>query len=77
MTDNVRINATLRCVRVIIFAVKQPLVRVTYSECVFVALVIHHVKRMRLIRLYCYLWPVRLSTIFPYCLINGTILGKT
>jgi len=60
MTDNVRINATLRRVRIIIFAVKQLLVRVTYSECVFVALVIHNAKRMRLIRLYCHVWPVRL-----------------
>ena len=26
--------------------------------------------------LYCHLWPVRLCTIFPHYLINGTIFGK-
>ena len=35
---------------------------ITYSECVFVALVTQHSKRMR--RVHCHLWPVRLDYIF-------------
>ena len=44
-TGNVRINVTLRCVRVAIVAVTKQCV--AYSECVFVALFIQHTKRMR------------------------------
>jgi hypothetical protein len=49
-------------------------VSITYSECVSVALVIQHAKRMR--RIILYLWPVWLYHIFPHYLINGTIFGK-
>jgi Na+/citrate or Na+/malate symporter len=44
----------------------------TYSELVFVALVIQHGMRMR----HTVMWPVRFSRIFLHCLINGTILKK-
>jgi hypothetical protein len=47
---------------------------ITYSECVFLALVIQHAKRMRRIMLY--LSPVRLYHIFPHYLTNGTISEK-
>jgi hypothetical protein len=47
-------------------------ISITYSECVSVALVIQHAKRMR--RFTCRLWPVWLYHIFPHYLINGTIL---
>jgi hypothetical protein len=36
----------------------------------FVALGIQHAMRMR----HSHLWPVRICNIFPYYLINGTIL---
>ena len=49
-------------------------VSITYSECVSVALVIQHAKRMRLIILS--LWPVCLYHIFSHYLINGTIFGE-
>jgi len=49
-------------------------ISITYSECVFVALIIQHAKRMRHTILL--LWPVRLYHIFPHYLINGTIFGK-
>ena len=42
----------------------------TYSECVFVALGIQQVMRMR----HCHLWPARPYKNFPHYLINGTIL---
>jgi hypothetical protein len=48
-------------------------INITYSECVFVALVIQHAMSMRSI---CHLWPVRLYSIFPHCITNGTIFGK-
>ena len=47
-------------------------VSITYSEFVFVALVIQYAIRMRHI----VMCPVRLHSIFPHYLINGTILGK-
>jgi hypothetical protein len=48
MTGNTRRNVTLRRVRVTIVAV-QKAISITYSDCVSVALVIRHVKRMRCI----------------------------
>jgi hypothetical protein len=48
--------------------------RITYSVCVFVALVIQYAKRMRL--LYWHLWHVWLYNIFPHYLINGTNFPK-
>jgi len=45
-------------------------ISITYSECVFLALVIRHEKRMRL------LWLVWLYHIFPRYLINGKIFRK-
>jgi hypothetical protein len=68
-------NVTFRRVRVTIFVVEKA-VSIPYPECVFVALVIQHAKRMRLIILYCHLWPVRLYNVFPHYLINGTIFGE-
>ena len=49
-------------------------ISITYCECVYVALVIQHAKRMRRI-ITCDLWPVRLCHILPH-LINGVIFGK-
>jgi presenilin-like A22 family membrane protease len=43
------------------------------SECMFVALIIQHTKRMCCRLLYYHLW---LASIFPHYLINGTIFGK-
>jgi len=48
-------------------------VNITYSECVFVALDIHHAMRMRPIVI-CDL--PGLYNIFPRYLINSTIFGK-
>jgi hypothetical protein len=45
-TDVVHINVTVRCVRAIVVAVEKQL-SVTYSECVPLALVIHHAICMR------------------------------
>jgi hypothetical protein len=45
-TDNARTNVTLRRVRTTIFYCGKA-ISITYSECVFVALGIHHAKRMR------------------------------
>jgi hypothetical protein len=42
----VRINLTLNRVRVTIFYCGKAIIIITYSECVSVALVIHHTKRM-------------------------------
>jgi hypothetical protein len=43
---------------------------ITYSDCVFVAILIQHAKRMR------HLWPALLYNIFQHFLINGTIFGR-
>jgi hypothetical protein len=48
-------------------------ISITYFECVSVALVIQHAKRMRRI----IMWPVRFYHIFPHYLLNGTIFGET
>ena len=47
---------------------------VTYCKCVFLALVIQHARLM--CHLYCLLWHLRLPSIIPLYLINGTVLGK-
>ena len=47
-------------------------IRITYSECVFVALDMHK----RVLVLYCHMWPVRLHNIFRLYVINGTIFRK-
>jgi len=46
---------------------------ITNSEGAFVALVIQHAKRMRLI----VMCPVRLHDIFPHYLKNGTIYNES
>jgi hypothetical protein len=48
----------------------------TYSECVSVALVTLHAKRMCRIIHYCHLWPNWFHHIFPHYFLNGAILGK-
>jgi len=47
---------------------------ITYSECVFLALVIQHAVRMRRIVLSSVTYPA--VQFFSYYLINGTIFGK-
>ena len=72
-TGNARINVTLRRLCVTTVAVEKA-ISVTHSECVFVALVIRHVMRMRLITLSsvtCLVLPY-----FSTYLINGRIFGK-
>ena len=44
-TGNVRINVTLRCVRLTIFVVEKS-VSIAYFECVFVPLMVQLTKRM-------------------------------
>jgi hypothetical protein len=44
---------------------------ITYSECVFVNLVIQYASACAV--LYCYLWPVWINHIFPNYLIKGVI----
>jgi hypothetical protein len=44
---------------------------ITYSECVYVVLVIQHAKRR-----HSHLWRVRLYHIFPHYLINGKFFRK-
>jgi len=51
----------------------------TNYECVFVALVIVHAKRMFSAphyTVYCHLWSIWLNHIFPHYLINAMIFGK-
>jgi hypothetical protein len=62
----------LRRVRATIVAVEKAR-NITYSECMFVGLVIQHEMRMRHIAI-CGL--PRYTIFFPHYLINGTILGK-
>ena len=53
---------------------RKTAISITYSGCVFVALLIQHAKRIRRISLSCGLSG---STIlFPHYLTNGTIFGK-
>jgi len=47
----------------------EKLISITYSEDVFVALVIQHAIRMH----HSHLWPARLYHIIPHCLTQGTI----
>jgi hypothetical protein len=51
---------------------REKAISITCSECMSVALVIQHAKRMRRI-----MWPVWICNIFSHYLINGAILGKT
>jgi len=39
-------------------------ISITYSECVFIALLIRHAKRMRVS--YCHVWSLRLYNIFTH-----------
>jgi hypothetical protein len=48
-------------------------IRITYSDCVFVASVIQHaIAHVQ----YSHLWPVRLNRIFSYYIIKGAIFEK-
>jgi hypothetical protein len=49
---------------------------ITYSVCVYVALVIQHASDNFCAVLYCHLWPVRLYHIFLQYLIHVTIFGE-
>jgi hypothetical protein len=49
-------------------------ISITYYECVSVALVIQHAKRMH--RIIFHLWPVRFYSIFPPYLINDATYGE-
>jgi hypothetical protein len=53
---------------------REKAISITYSECVFVALVIQDAKRMR--RITRHLWRVRVYRIFSHYLVTGTIFGK-
>ena len=69
---NVSIKLIWRCVRVTNIAVQKP-ISITYSQCVFVAVVTKHASTV----LYCHLRPVRLGHICPHYLINSKRLGKS
>jgi hypothetical protein len=62
------------CVCVCVYVRACVRVGVCVGVIVSVALVIQHVKRMRV--LYCQLWPLWLCHIFPHYPINGTIFEK-
>jgi hypothetical protein len=66
----VHINVSIRRFRAAIVAVEK--LSITYSECVFLALVIKHGKRTRC----SHRWSVWLYHIFPHNIINGTIFEK-
>jgi hypothetical protein len=70
-TGNVRMNATLRRVHIKHCRSGEAII-ITHSECVPVALIIQHTKRMHRA---CQLWPVWLYPISPHYLINGKIFG--
>ena len=53
---------------------REKAISITYSECVFVTLVIQDAKRMR--RITRHLWRVRVYRIFSHYLVTGTIFGK-
>ena len=45
---------------------------ITYSDCVSVAIVIHHATCV----FYCHLWPLQIYHTFPRYLVNATIFGR-
>jgi hypothetical protein len=73
-TGNVRINVTLRSVRVTIVAVKKA-ISIIYYECVSVFLP-YLSSTQCACSLYCHVRPLCLFIIFTFYLINGTIFGK-
>jgi len=68
-TSNVRMNVILKRVRVNTVTVEKAIC-VTYTECVFVALVIQHAKRVRRIIFFVS------YHIFKRYLLTGTIFGE-
>jgi len=66
---NVRINVTLRRVRVTIFAMKKA-ISIKYNECVSVFLPYLSSMQCACALLYCHVWPACLFHIFPHYLIN-------
>jgi hypothetical protein len=71
-TDNVRIRQHWG--RSYNHCCSRKTISVTYSDCLFLALVMQHVKRVSL--LYCRLWYVRLCNIFQHYFINDAIFGN-
>ena len=65
-------NVTLWRIRVTIVAGGK-VIRITCSDCVFVALGIQHAMHMRR----SHLWPASLYNIYLRCLINGTIFERS
>jgi hypothetical protein len=53
---------------------RAKVVSITYSECVFAALVTRMPCACAVV--YCHLWPLWLHHIFPHYLINGTIFRR-